>query len=128
MAATTASAESARVMRSSNGIEARPARARARWNGRSGPAVCGGVDEHHAHLARRLGGAVLGEVLEDLPKRAEASLEVGHPGVRDAQEAVLTDGVLEELGDVGGELADRLVRRSAKWRRQGSARRRAGGR
>ena len=55
------------------------------------------------------GGAVLGEVLEDLLERSEAALEVGHSGVGDAEEAVLADRVLEELGDVGGELADRLA-------------------
>jgi hypothetical protein len=58
---------------------------------------------------RRWGGAVLGEVLEDLLKRSEAALEVGHSGIGDAKEAVLADRILKELGDVGGELADRLV-------------------
>jgi hypothetical protein len=57
----------------------------------------------------RGGAVVLGEVLEDLPKRSEPAGEVGHAGIGDAEEPVLTNRVLEELGDLGGELADRLV-------------------
>ena len=109
MAATTAPAESARERRSSKGAAARRAWARARWNGDPGSPYAGGADEHHGRLPPRGGGAVEGEVLEDLLKRSEAALEVGHPGIGDAEEAVLADRVLEELGDVGGELADRLA-------------------
>ena len=86
----------------------RRARERARWKGDPGPPYAAVSTNTMAICCAGVGGAVLGEVLEDLPERAEAALEVGRAGVRDAQEAVLADGVLKELGDVGGELADRL--------------------
>jgi hypothetical protein len=77
--------------------------------GRSGLTVCGGVDEDHGHPARRVDSAVLGKVLENLAKRSEAALEVGHSGVGDAKQPVLADRILKQLGDVSGELADRLL-------------------
>jgi len=76
---------------------------------RSRQAVHRAIDEDHGHLPSRRGGAGLGEVLEDLLKRSKAALEVHHSGVGDAKEAGLADRVLEEVGDVSGELADWLL-------------------